>query len=126
MRTSARPAAGADRTRAPDPARAARTSARARGACQDDVTTTTSVAPSRRASAATPAALPAVVRADVSTCSGTSAPCHAARISSASDQGPPCRAAPENSTASGSGTCSAAASRAAHTACRLPASAADE
>ena len=122
---AARPAAGAERTRAPRRQRRPYR-ARARGACHDDVTTTTSVAPSSRASAATPAALPAVVRAEVSTCSGTSTPCQAARISSASEDGPPWRAAPEKRTAWGSGTRSAAARRAAQIACRLPASAADE
>lgn len=64
---------------------AARTSRRARRACHEDVTITTSSAPICRAAAATARALPAVVRASPSATSRTAGPRHARRISSASE-----------------------------------------
>lgn len=93
------------------PLRSKRKRNHALGRCHQEVTTTTSPAPSSRASTATWAAFSAVIRARLSQMSGRSAPRQARRISSASGR-------PESTTASASALSSKArASRAEQIGC---------
>ena len=77
-----------------------RSAAFARGACHDDVTTSTSPAPTRRTSFIAFAMLSTVVRASGSTTTSRAAPRHAARMSSASECVSGTRAQPESTTTS--------------------------
>ena len=121
LRAASRRAATSTARGSPVCRRSHRSAAFARGACHDDVTTTTSRAPTRSTSLRAFARFSTVVRASGSTTTSRAAPRHAARIRLASACVPDTRAQPERTTTSSAVAISAArSSRAAQTGCSSP------